>query len=59
MGMASATTSTTKKSAARKAAPKRPRRKLSNAQLLKLAARSRPPQSWFDDTTDPTRPEKR
>ena len=35
---------------------KRPAKRLSNAQLLKLAAKRRPPQSWYDQTIDPTKP---
>jgi len=31
-------------------------KKLSNADLLKLAARHQPPQEWYEDATDPTRP---
>jgi hypothetical protein len=31
-------------------------RRLSNATLLKLAARHRPPQTWYEDQTDPTQP---
>jgi hypothetical protein len=31
-------------------------RHLSNADLLKLAAKQRPPQSWYDDQPDPTKP---
>jgi hypothetical protein len=40
----------------RKKPAKSPAKKLSNAALLKLAARHRPPQEWYDDETDPTRP---
>jgi hypothetical protein len=37
-------------------APKRSTEPISNARLLKLAAKRRPPQSWYDDQTDPTKP---
>jgi hypothetical protein len=30
-----------------------------NAKLLKLAAKNRPPQRWFDETTDPTVPARK
>jgi len=43
-----------------KKAPKKrispPEKRLSNAALLKLAARHRPPQQWYDDQVDPTKP---
>jgi hypothetical protein len=42
----------------RKPAAKAPARPLSHAQLLKLAAKHRPPQSWYDETIDPTKPER-
>jgi hypothetical protein len=42
---------------ARNTAVKRPARRLSNASLLKLAAKRRPPQRWYDEQTDPTKPE--
>jgi len=29
---------------------------LTNSELLKLAGKNRPPQSWYDDQTDPTQP---
>jgi hypothetical protein len=32
-------------------------RPLNNARLLKLAAKHRPPQSWYDEQVDPTKPE--
>src|SRR6185312_16782468 len=44
---------TTKKTARRTA--KRPARRLSNAELLELAGSRRPPQSWYDETGDPTK----
>jgi hypothetical protein len=38
-------------------APAKPAAKqLSNAELLKLAARNRPPQKWYDEQVDPTKP---
>ena len=39
--------------------PRRPKKTaaLTHAQLLKLAARNRPPQSWYDEQIDPTKPE--
>jgi hypothetical protein len=33
--------------------------KVSNRKLVKLAAKHRPPQSWYDDLTDSTKPERR
>jgi hypothetical protein len=39
-------------------AGKRSHRKLSNAKLLKLAAKHRPPQSWFEQTDVPFKPAK-
>jgi hypothetical protein len=39
-------------------AAKRPPRKLTNAKLLKLASKHRPPQSWFDETDVPFKPAK-
>jgi hypothetical protein len=46
---------------ARKSAPsrKRPIKPLSNAQLLKLAAKKRPPQSWYEEQIDPTKPARK
>jgi hypothetical protein len=29
---------------------------MTNARLLKLAAKHRPPQSWYDEQDDPTKP---
>ena len=37
--------------------PKKAAAPLTHAQLLKLAARNRPPQSWYDEQVDPTKPE--
>jgi hypothetical protein len=37
-------------------AKKKPTKRLSNDQLLKLAAKRRPPQSWYDEKDDPTQP---
>ena len=31
-------------------------RKLSNAELLKLAQKHKPPQAWYDEGTDPFKP---
>ncbi len=31
-------------------------KQLSNAELLKLAVKNRPPQAWYDDESDPTKP---
>jgi hypothetical protein len=43
-----------------KKAPKKrispPGKRLSNTALLKLAAGHRPPQEWYDDQADPTKP---
>jgi hypothetical protein len=36
---------------------KRSSKPLSNAQLLKLAAKQRPPQSWYEESVDPTKPQ--
>jgi hypothetical protein len=55
--MASASTTNLKRATRKKT--RKHTQKLSNAQLLKIAARSRPPQSWYDETTDPTKPQKR
>jgi hypothetical protein len=49
-------------SVARKKLPRKKARKasakpLTNAELLKLAAKHRPPQSWYDEQIDPTKPE--
>jgi hypothetical protein len=52
-----ATTPTRNKQNGRKPTKKRPRR-ISNAKLLKLAKKHRPPQSWFDDTDVPFTPAK-
>jgi hypothetical protein len=54
-----ATGITTKKRAPRKSAKRRSAPTLSNAQLLKLAQKNRPPQSWFDEQSDPTQPQRR
>jgi hypothetical protein len=35
---------------------KAPPRQLTNARLLKLAAKNRPPKSWYDEQDDPTKP---
>jgi hypothetical protein len=53
--MASATT---RPKRPRKKARKAPSKPLTNAQLLKLAAKHRPPQSWFDETDLPFTPTK-
>jgi len=45
------------KRSSKKAAKPRARR-LSNAKLLKLAAKHRPPQAWFDATDLPFTPTK-
>jgi hypothetical protein len=42
----------------RKKARKEPARQLTNAKLLKLAAKHKPPQHWFDDTDLPFTPTK-
>jgi hypothetical protein len=47
---------TTRKKSQRPTSAKARVRPLSNARLLKLAAKSRPPQSWYDETIDPTKP---
>jgi hypothetical protein len=31
---------------------------MSSAVLLKLAAKNRPPQSWYEETVDPFKPEE-
>jgi len=41
-----------------KASSKARLRPLPNAALLKLAAKHRPPQSWYDENIDPTKPER-
>jgi hypothetical protein len=43
----------------KKPAAKRPSRPLSHAQLLKLAAKHRPPQSWYDEDFTSLRTPKR
>jgi hypothetical protein len=48
--------------AARKTKPRKTKRPakaaLSNTQLLKLARRSRPPQTWYDENTNPFEPKR-
>jgi hypothetical protein len=44
---------------AKKASRPRPKyaaKELSNAELLKLAAKHHPPQAWYDEQIDPTKP---
>jgi len=43
---------------ARRKAVKSPLKRLSNTKLRKLAAKHRPPQSWFDQTDLPFTPTK-
>ena len=38
--------------------PRKPRKSASYDRLLKLAARSKPPQRWFDEATNPFEPER-
>jgi hypothetical protein len=45
----------TKRASVRKRAAKAP---LSNAQLLKLAKKSRPPQKWYDEDVNPFEPKR-
>jgi hypothetical protein len=45
----------TKKAAKRKSVAKQP---LSNARLLKLAKKHRPPQKWYDEDVDPFEPKR-
>ena len=40
----------------RKPASKAGSARLSNAQLLKLAAKNKPPQAWYDEQANPTKP---
>ena len=42
--------------AAKKSASGSNPRPLGSAALLKLAARNRPPQAWYDEATDPFKP---
>jgi hypothetical protein len=51
-----ATTTRTKRKASM--STKRPPRKLSRAELLKIAKKNPPPQSWFDETDVPFVPTK-
>jgi hypothetical protein len=47
----------TKRSKSKVRTPSKPRaRRLSNAELLKLAAKNQPPQHWYDEQADPTKP---
>jgi len=40
----------------KKTSPKRRAKPLTNAELLKLVAKHRPPQSWYGEEIDPTVP---
>ena len=39
--------------------PKTSARPMSNDRLLKLAAKNQPPQSWYEERVDPTKPAHR
>jgi hypothetical protein len=47
----------TKVKQARKS-PKKKRAALSNERLLRLAKKHRPPQSWYDENTNPFEPKR-
>ena len=53
--MPSTATRAKRKKKARK--PKARARRLTHSQLLKLAAKHRPPQSWYDEQIDPMKPQ--
>jgi hypothetical protein len=49
-------TKPTIKRSTRRPASKTGAGRLSNSQLLKLAAKHKPPQAWYDQQDDPTKP---